>query len=157
MRKLILVAAVVFSFVSCEEEVSTNNPSVEATIGYTFWRAENWSAQVTNGTLTVYASDLTKQIKITIPNYQLGQTYDLGENNLYKIEYTIVNDNDTTTTYTTGAGIGSGYIRLESADFGTPNTVTGRFMAEVVAGTERQTIHNGIFYRIPISQPAVTE
>lgn len=158
MRKLLLVAAVVFSLVSCEEETSSNNPSFETTIGYRFWRAESWSASVTNGTLVVYGRDLTEQVMITIPNYQLGETYELGQNNTHKVEYSIVDDNDTVTTYSTGNGIGSGYVRLESAEFGAPNTITGRFMAEVKGtGALTQTLHNGIFYRIPITQPVATE
>lgn len=158
MRKLILVAAVVFSLVSCEEETSSNNPSFETTIGYTFWRAESWSASVTNGTLVVYGRDLTEQVMITIPNYELGKSYELGQNNSLKVEYMKVNDDDSVTTLSTGAGIGSGYVRLESPEFGTPNTITGRFMAEVKGtGNVSQTLHNGIFYRIPISQPVVTE
>lgn len=155
MRKLILIALIGFSLVSCEEEVSSNNPAFEATIGYTFWRAEQFSAEVTNNTLTVYASDLTEQVKITIPNYELGKTYDLGENNIYKVEYSNIDDEEVTTTYSTGTGIGGGYVRLESADFSEPNKITGTFMAEVKsAGGASKTLHNGTFYRIPINQVA---
>lgn len=156
MKKFIFVAAFVFSLVSCEEEVRDNSPAFEATIGYTKWKADSWSAVVENETLTIIGRDLTNQIKITIPNYQLGQNYDLGVNNSEFVEYTVVNDDESVTVYKTGTDMGGGYVKFESAEFSEPNTITGRFMAEVKTATGKsETLHEGIFYRIPLTQPQV--
>lgn len=150
MKKLILAALVVFSLSSCEDEVRTNIPSFVTNIGYDYWRAEDMQAQVDGNKLIITAGDLTERFTVTIPNYDLGRTYDLGPGNQATVEYVKIIDG-VEEVYSSRNG--SGYVQLYSADYGEPNTVTGRFLAEVKSSTgQTVTLNKGVFYKVPLFQ-----
>ena len=155
MKKLVLSLTILFLLVSCQENVKFNSPSLQGLKDNVFWRAvESKAILSSNGSLLIqgYTSNEILSLKITS---KLEQTFTLGINELDKVTYTLIDDNGTT-LFSTGLGIGDGQIVITEYDV-VNHTVTGtfRFNAEnsgsnPLAGPNLN-FQEGVFYKVPVS------
>ncbi|WP_269686433.1 DUF6252 family protein [Flavobacterium lacustre] len=155
MKKLSLFLIVLLAFISCEDNVKFNNPSVQGLKDNVFWRAVDSKATLVNGALTIVAvtGNETLTFKTTSTT---KQTYPLGTSVSKTATYVLKNTDGTKTTFTTGIGIGEGQIVITDYD-AENNTVSGtfKFNAEKTDDNSDPAIilnfQQGVFYKVPVS------
>lgn len=156
MKKLFLIIIVLFAFLSCQEDVRFNNPSLQGMKDNVFWRAiESRATLAPDGSLLIqaYTGNETLSLKTTSTK---PQTYFLGTSESKKVTY-ILNDPSGLITFSTGFGVGDGQIVIEEYD-AVNNTVTGKFKFNAV-NTDNNAIasatinfQQGVFYKVPVSK-----
>ncbi|WP_310379554.1 DUF6252 family protein [Flavobacterium sp.] len=155
MKKLILLTVVLFSFISCQEEVTFNNPSFQGLKDNVFWRAiESKATLAGNGSLIIEA--YTSKEKITLKTTsKIVQTYFLGTSTSKTATYTLT-DTDGTLTFTTGFGIGDGQIVITEYD-AVNKTVSGTFKFNAINTLNNPlagptlNFQKGVFYKVPVT------
>ena len=158
MKKYIFFIAVVFSLVSCQEDVTFNNPSVQGMKDNLFWRAIQSNATLaSDGSLLIQAYTGSEILSLKTTG-TIAQTYVLGINDSNKVTY-VVSDANGSTTFSTGPGIGNGQIVVTEYD-AINKTITGsfKFNAEITHDTSFPILsvnfQQGVFYKVPISSLA---
>lgn len=153
-----------FSLVSCTEDVSFNNPSFQGLKDNVFWRAVESKASIAaNGSLTIEAYSRSEVItlKIPLPTTAVKQedesshiSYFLGTTTAKTAKY-VLTDKDGTITFTTGLGVGDGQIAITDYDE-VNKTVSGTFKFNA-ENTENNPLagpilnfQQGVFYKVPL-------
>jgi len=145
---------VLFSILSCEEDVSFNNPSVQGTKNNVFWRALDSKATLgSNGSVVIeaYTGYDILTLKTTSTTVQ---SYSLGNSNSKTAVFEITEDTGKI-TYTTGITIGDGEIIITDYD-DVNKTISGtfKFNAENTdsnsAGEPVLNFQHGVFYKVPV-------
>ena len=155
MKKHILLIIVLFSFISCQEDVKFNNPSFQGMKDNVFWRAVQTKATIgANGALVIEAYT-AKEIVTLKTTSKLPQIYTLGTSTAKSVTY-VFTDETGSITFATGFGIGDGEIKIVEYD-AVNNTVTGTFKFNAkniynnpLAGPVLN-FQQGVFYKIPIT------
>jgi hypothetical protein len=157
MKKYFFLSIVLFTLISCEEDVRFNNPSFQGVKDNVFWRAVVSNASLSaNGSLVIEAYTGNEVIRLKTTSTLLG-TYTLGSSTEEIATYEVKEANSTV-TFTTGLGKGNGQIVLTEYDI-INRTVSGlfKFNAENSSNNPLEgTILNfqqGVFYKVPISAP----
>jgi hypothetical protein len=164
MKKSFLFIIVLFTLISCEEDVRFNNPSFQGIKDNVFWRAIVSTASVgANGALVIkaYSGNEVITLKMPMPATVVNQkdknsyvTYVLGTSTS-KVATYVLTDSSGTTTFTTGSGIGDGQIIITDYDK-VGNTVSGsfKFNAENIYNNplvgDILNFQQGVFYKVPI-------
>ncbi len=164
MKKYFLFALMAFSLVSCEEELTINNPTFEAMNSYDFWRASKMTANVDNGNLVIVGATDSENVTLFIQNYESGKEYELGTTNYHVATYSKI-EKDTVYLYSTSSSTGKGYIKLDAPEKQQDGTISGTFYAEMVPvdptlvlpNTPLVNFNKGVFFRIPIVYPPIVE
>jgi hypothetical protein len=154
MKKHFLLVFVLFSLISCEENVKFNNPSFQGMKDNVFWRAVQSTATIaSSGALTINAYTGNEIITLKTTSTTL-QTYPLGTSNSKTATY-IIKDGNGSITFSTGIGIGDGQIVITEYD-NVNNTVSGTFKFNLenvfdnpLAGPTLN-FQYGVFYKVPI-------
>ncbi|KIA84761.1 DUF6252 family protein [Flavobacterium sp. AED] len=158
MKKYFLFIVVLFSLISCQEDVRFNNPSLQGLKDNVFWRAVESKATIAaDGSLLIqaYTSNETLSLKTTATK---AQTYFLGTSESKKVTYTITDATGSLITFSTGFGIGDGQIVITEYDVAN-KTVTGtfKFNAENTYNNPLAgplvNFQQGVFYKVPVSSP----
>lgn len=155
MKKHFLFSALLFVFLSCQDEVKFNYPSFQGQKDNVFWRAVDSKAILgTNGSLSIEA--FTRNEKVTLKTTStLPQTYILGTSTSKMATY-VLTDATGTITFSTGTGIGDGQIVIEEYD-AVNKTVTGtfKFNAENILNNPLAgpilNFQYGKFYKVPVT------
>ena len=140
---------------SCTQEITRNNPSVQGLKDGVMWRARDsyavWSQ--TENALTI--TGLTQYETLTLKtNSTAPQTFVLGTSTSKQATYMFSKDG-LELNYATGVAMGDGEIVITEYD-DTNHTVTGtfRFNAENLdsgsSGAELLNFIEGNFYKIPV-------
>ncbi|THD33234.1 DUF6252 family protein [uncultured Flavobacterium sp.] len=151
MKKILSLLMLVAVFISCEDDATFNNPSVQGKKDNVRWRASSSYATITGGVLTVYGNTPFETLTLTTASIAPG-TYTLGVSSANKATYTYEADG-VTSVYTTGTGVGDGQIKIEQSPEG---TVTGTFYFNAPSttadpiGAPVVNYQEGHFYRVPI-------
>ena len=170
MKKQILFIIVLFSVISCTEDVSFNNPSFQGVKDNVFWRAIESKASIGPGgslVIEAYSGNEVVTLKMPVPATVVNQndkksyiTYFLGTSTSKMATY-VRTDSDGTITFTTGIDIGDGQIVIKEYDE-VNATVSGtfKFNAENVynnpfAGSVLN-FQQGVFYKVPVRQQVLT-
>ena len=155
MKKLILLIVILFSFISCEEEVTSNNPSFQGLKDNVFWRAiQSNATRAGNGSLIIEAYTSKEKITLKITS-TIVQTYFLGTSTSKTATYTLT-DSDGTIIFTTGFGIGDGQIVITEYD-AVNKTVSGTFKFNAVNTLNNPlagptlNFQKGVFYKVPVT------
>ena len=156
MRKLILLIAVVFAVVSCEEDVRFNNPSFQALKNDVFWRAIDSRATVAaDGSLSIEAFTSNEILSIKTTGSVKGSEYLLGGGNSQNVVYSL-KENSQVTIYRTDGNTANGRITLTEFDE-VNKTISGTFKFSIKNLDDsdlKNTIisfREGVFYKVPIS------
>lgn len=157
MKNIFLYSLLFLAFISCQDEVKFNTPSIQSQKDNVFWRAIDSRAILsTNGSLSI--EGYTRNEKLILKTTStLPQTYVLGTSTLNAVTY-ILTDPSGVLTFSTGIGIGEGQIVIEEYD-AINKTVTGtfRFNAENVNNNPLAgpilNFQYGVFYKVPVSSP----
>ncbi|MGO4818569.1 DUF6252 family protein [Flavobacterium sp. W22_SRS_FP1] len=160
MKKQILLIIVLFSLISCAEDVSFNNPSFQGVKDNVFWRAIESKASVGPGGALVIEAYSGNEVITLKTTSTTAQTYVLGTSTSKTATY-VRTDSDGAITFTTGIDIGDGQIVIKEYDE-VNHTVTGtfKFNAENVysnplAGSVLN-FQQGVFYKVPVRQQVLT-
>ncbi|WP_306565593.1 DUF6252 family protein [Flavobacterium lindanitolerans] len=151
MKKILSLLMLVAVFISCEDDATFNNPSVQGKKDNVRWRASSSYATITGGVLTVYGNTPFETLTLTTASITPG-TYTLGVSSANKATYTYEADG-VTSVYATGTGVGDGQIKIEQSPEG---TVTGTFYFNAPSttadpiGAPVVNYQEGHFYRVPI-------
>lgn len=151
MKKILSLIVLAIAFSSCEDEVKFSNPSVQGEKDNVLWKASDFSASVTGGSLTISAFTPYEILTLKTSSAAPG-TYILGENSTNVATYSTELDG-ARSTYTTGPEIGDGEITIDPAQ--QPGTITGKFKfnahltTDPIAGLV-VNFQYGVFYRVPI-------
>ena len=155
MKKYILYSILVFSFISCEENVKFNNPSFQGLKDNVFWRAVTSTATISSGgALTINAYTRNEQL-ILKTNATTLKSYDLGVNNSTTATYTLT-DSAGNITFATSTGKGDGQITITEYD-NINKTISGTFRFNAVNTTNNPlqgpilNFQQGVFYKTPIT------
>jgi hypothetical protein len=156
MKKYFLFIAVVFSLISCQEDVRFNNPSLQGLKDNVFWRAvESKATLAPDGSLLIeaYTRDETLSLKVTSAN---AQTCFLGIDNSNIVTYVITDATGGLITFSTGFGIGDGQIVItEYDDINKTISGTFKFNAENTYNNPLAgpfvNFQQGVFYKVPVS------
>ncbi|WP_035668602.1 DUF6252 family protein [Flavobacterium sp. 83] len=156
MKKYFLFVAVIFSLVSCQEDVSFNNPSLQGLKDNVFWRAVQSNAiKYPDGSLLIEAYTSNEILSLKV-NSTIAKTYFLGTSDSKKVTYVLTDVTGSMITFSTGFGIGDGQIVITEYDT-VNNTVTGTFKFNAVniynnplAG-QILNYQQGVFYKVPVS------
>lgn len=162
MKKYFLIGLITLGLTSCEEELSVNNPTFEASKGYSFWRASKMQAFVKDGDLVIVGATDDENVTLYVDNYELGKDYELGKSNYTIATYTKVVD-EVKYNYATSSASGKGFIKLDAADKQVPGKISGTFMVEMPASgtalpeTPSVNFNKGVFFQINLTEvPVVT-
>ena len=156
MKNYFLFVAVLFSLVSCQEEVSFNNPSLQGVKDNVFWRAVQSKATLaSDGSLLIeaYTRNEILSLKVTSTN---AQTYFLGTSESEKVTYVLTDATGALITFSTGFGVGDGQIVISDYD-AINKTITGtfKFNAENTYNNPLAgpvvNFQQGVFYKVPVS------
>ncbi|WP_157802097.1 DUF6252 family protein [Flavobacterium sp. 1] len=155
MRRFISVIILLFSLVSCEDQVKFNNPAVQGLKDNVLWRATLMNAlQSTDGSLTITAYQkndalILKTASTTVKTYLLGM--DITNKVIVKEK-----TNEIITVFSTGKNWGDGQIVITEFD-AINHTVTGEFKfnaknesVDPLTGTN-VNFQKGIFYKVPVT------
>jgi hypothetical protein len=164
MKKQVLFMIMLFSLVSCTEDVKFNNPSFQGVKDNVFWRAvDSKASKSANGSLIIEAYSGNEVITLItpFPPNTVSQedqysyiTYFLGTSASKTATYVLTNSDDTI-TFSTGNGIGEGQIVITDYDEAN-KTVSGtfRFNAENIYNNPLAgsllNFQQGVFYKVPI-------
>ena len=155
MKKYFTFLLVIFSLISCEEDVSFNNPSFQGMKDNVFWRAVDSKAFLAaDGSLIIegYTGNEVLTLRTTSTTVQ---KYPLGTSNSKTAVYVLTNGNGEI-SFATGIDIGSGEIIITEYD-NLNNTISGtfKFKAENVDGNplagDVLNFQQGVFYKVPVS------
>ena len=154
MKKLLLIISVLFGFISCQEDVRFNNPSLQGMKDNVFWRAiETKATKATNGSLVIEAYTGNETLTIKLDSY-VEKSYFLGTSTSRTATY-VLSDPSGLITFSTGFGIGDGQIVITEYDAAN-NTVSGTFKFNVentyknpLAG-DVVNFQQGVFYKVPV-------
>ncbi|MFV8343388.1 DUF6252 family protein [Flavobacterium sp. XS2P39] len=155
MKKYFLLIVVIFSLVSCEEDIRFNSPSLQGLKDNVFWRAvESKATLAPDGSLLIEAYTRNETLSIKITSTQ-AQSYFLGTSESKKVTYVVTDATGVVSTYSTGFGIGDGQIVITDYDE-VNKTVSGtfKFNAENTDNNELVSLlvnfQQGVFYKVPV-------
>ncbi|WP_367756706.1 DUF6252 family protein [Flavobacterium sp. WC2421] len=155
MKKHFLFIIVLFSVISCQEDIRFNNPSFQGVKDNVFWRAIQTKASLgANGSLIIEAYSGNEVVTFKTTS-KLPQTYLLGTSSSKTATY-VLTDSNGSITFATGSGIGDGQIKITEYD-AVSNTVSGtfKFNAENIYNNPLAgpvlNFQQGVFYKIPIT------
>lgn len=154
MKKYFLFALVLFSLISCDENIKFNDPAFQGMKDNVFWRALESKATIeAGGALTIEA--YVGYEKVTLKTSSAAaQTYTLGVNNSNTATYDLLTAEGTTIFYS-GAGVGNGEIVITEYDAAN-NTISGNFKFNLENASNDSSagsilnFQNGVFYKVPI-------
>ena len=154
MKKSFLFIIVLFTLVSCQEDVRFNNPSFQGIKDNVFWRAIVSTATLgANGSLIIKGYSGNEIITLKTTSTAKG-TYLLGTSDSKTAVY-VLTDANGTLTFATGLGKGDGQIVITEYDI-INNTVSGTFKFNAensynnpLAGS-LLNFQQGVFYKVPI-------
>lgn len=154
MKKHFLFIVVLFSFLSCQEDVHFNTPSFQGLKDNVFWRAVQTKATLaSDGSLVIDAYAGYEQITLKITSTTV-QAYFLGTSASNSATY-VLTDASGKVTFSTGLGIGNGQIVVTEYD-AVNHTITGtfKFNAENVYNNPlygpELNFQQGVFYKVPV-------
>ena len=164
MKKFLLIIGVLFAFISCQEDVRFNNPSLQGMKDNVFWRAVESKATISSGgvlSIEAYTKNETLILKMPVPTTVIDPnvkgsyvTYFLGTSTSRTATY-VLSDPSGLITFSTGFGIGDGQIVITEYDAAN-NTVSGTFKFNVentyknpLAG-DVVNFQQGVFYKVPV-------
>ena len=155
MKKLFLIIIVLFAFISCQEDVRFNNPSLQGMKDNVFWRAvESKATLAPNGSLLIDAYTRNETLTFKLAS-TAKKNYFLGIDNVNTVNY-VLSDPSGLITFSTGFGIGDGQITITEYD-AVNNTVSGtfKFNAENTYNNPLAgpvvNFQQGVFYKVPVS------
>lgn len=150
MKKIAAIFLLVTTLMSCTQDISRNNPSMQGWKDDVLWRARDRFAELApNGSITITGLTRYETLAISLPTTTPG-TYLLGMGETRKATY-IYEKDDVMMTFRTGTNVGDGQVIIEEYDT-EEQTITGTFRFNLV-NTENDSIinyQNGVFYRIPV-------
>ena len=154
MKNFVLYIVVLFSIVSCEEDVRFNNPSVQGMINNVFWRAlESKATLGPNGAVVIEAYTGFEVLTLKTTSTTL-QSYPLGTSNSKTAVFVMTQDADKI-TYATGIDVGDGQIVITEYD-DVNNTISGTFKFNAKNTNNNSTadpvlnFQHGVFYKVPV-------
>jgi len=154
MKKYFLFALVLFSLISCEENVKFNNPAFQAMKDNVFWRAVQSTATIApGGILTIDAYTVNEKVTLKTGS-AISQTYPLGTGTSNTATY-VLTDAKVSITFSTGNGIGNGEIVITEYD-AVNNTVSGTFKFNLENIFDNPLVgptlnfQQGVFYKVPV-------
>ena len=155
MKKYFVFIVMLFSIISCEENINFNNPSLQGMKDNVFWRGIQTKATLAaDGSLLIesFTANETLSLKTTSTSNQI---YFLGTSESKKAIYTVTDATNGLVTFSTGFGIGEGQIEITKYD-AVNNTITGTFKFSA-KNTNSNSLANpvvnfqhGVFYKIPV-------
>ena len=156
MKKYVLFVVVLFSLISCEEDIRFNNPSFQGMKDNVFWRGVQTRAVVkADGSLLIESFKANETVSLRT-SATAKRTYFLGTSESNKAMYTITGTANSAATFTTGFGIGEGQIVIDEYD--TVNkTISGTFkfsaknVSSTPSGNETLSFQQGVFYKVPVT------
>lgn len=160
MKKIFLILFTTILMTSCEEDIKTNNPSVQGRLENAFWRAISSKAELfPNNSVVITAQARLQTLTLRIPSKNIG-VYILGQNLNRTASFLFEYDDEATLFYQTGVTTeddfqGDGQIEITEFDE-VNNTISGtfRFNAYNVnnnpLGGEILNFNQGVFYKVPV-------
>lgn len=155
MKKLFLIIIVLFAFISCQEDVRFNNPSLQGMKDNVFWRAvESRATLAPSGSLLIEAYTRNETLTFKLAS-TAKKNYFLGIDNVNTVNY-VLSDPSGLISFSTGFGIGDGQITITEYD-AVNNTVSGtfKFNAENTYNNSLAdpvvNFQQGVFYKVPVS------
>ena len=155
MKKIASFLLIIILLISCTQEITRNNPSLQGLKDGILWRARDAQAVLnSSGGITITGLTQYETLTLTTNSFQ-PQTYVLGTSSSRRATYEIINAG-VTLNYATGANVGDGQIVITEYD-DTNNTISGtfRFNAHNLGNNpdEPQIINyqSGVFYKIPVT------
>jgi hypothetical protein len=155
MKKLFCYFLMIFTFISCQEEIKFNNPSFQGIKDNDFWRAISYEATVSSSKVLTIKAYTRNEIVTLKTSSNAVNTYVLGTSTSNTATYEISNKTDTV-IFSTGGNFGDGEIVITNYDT-VNNTVSGtfKFNVENIANNPLYgssiNFQNGFFYQIPIN------
>jgi hypothetical protein len=156
MRKIASILLIFLALMSCTQEITRNNPSLQGLKDGVLWRAKDSYAVLSSSTGALTLTGLTEYETLTLmTNSPNPQTYILGTSTAQQATYQYARDG-VFLDYATGIDIGDGQIVISEYD-AVNNTITGtfRFNAENLEDNpdeaEIVNYQQGVFYKIPIT------
>ena len=149
MRKVILVLLIMFSFVSCTDDVTFNDPSFQGIKDGENWRANDARVILNaNGTMTIEAYSQFEVVKFVVSSPSKG-IRKFGVNTSNVASYVATYDG-ITESYTTGVDVGSGELKITQSPTDTGKlSGTFKFRAVNENGTE-SGFTNRVIYNVPV-------
>lgn len=160
MKKIFLILFTTVLITSCEEDIKTNNPSVQGRLENAFWKAISSKAEIfPNNSVVITAQARLQTLILRIPSKNRG-IYVLGQNVNRTASFLFEYDDEATLFYETGVTTeddyqGDGQIEITEFDE-VNNTISGtfRFNAYNVnnnpLGGEILNFNQGVFYKVPV-------
>ncbi|WP_339838405.1 DUF6252 family protein [uncultured Flavobacterium sp.] len=149
MKKIILVLAILISFVSCTDDVSFNDPSFQGIKNGENWRANDARVILNpDGSMTVEAYSQFEIVTFEVSSANVGtRTFGLNTANVATYDVTI---DGVTDSYETGVDVGSGELKITESPAVTGKlSGTFKFRAVNANGIEAGYT-NGVIYSVPV-------
>lgn len=145
---------VLFSIVSCEEDVRFNSPSVQGMKNNVFWRALDSKATLgPNGAVVIEAYTGFEVLTLKTTS-TIEQSYPLGTSNSKTAVFVVTQDADKI-TYTTGIDRGDSEIIIREYD-DVNKTISGTFKFNAININNNSTadpvlnFQYGVFHKVPV-------
>ena len=156
MKKVIAVFLIVFSSLSCSDEVRFNSPSFQAQKnGTVFWKANFLAADIDNGGFVIEGRNAGERLQLITTNDARG-TFDVGDGTG---NIAIFEDVDGTVYSTANMPDPSvsiypptGQIIVDEIDNDNPKNIFGTFWfyAYTADGLNAVNFNEGVFYKVPL-------
>lgn len=167
MKKIVSILVLLVTLVSCQEEVSFNDPSFEGYKDNVLWRAKGTEAVYTPADSTLIIKAYRGLELVTLKAYPIltatdgtnfyfeNATFTLGETNDVTAAYQIP-ENGINQYFETGEDVGVGEFVLENVVNQKLGTISGRYRFDAPEKDDTSdfpasvNFQYGVFYQIPI-------
>lgn len=154
MKKITSLLFVLFAFVSCTQDVSFSNPTMQGLKDNVLWKVKDPSATIaTNKSLSIVGLTYDETLTLKTSSPEVG-TYVLGKNSTDQVTY-LYSYEGVVLNYATGKDLGDGVITISEYDK-VNKTISGTFRFNAALLTQNPTastvlnFQNGVFYKVPI-------
>ena len=154
MKRFLLLTAILFCFISCEEDIRFNDPAFQGLKNNVFWRATDFKAKLaTDGSLIIEAYTSNEFLSFTTTSPVKG-IYLLGPDSFNTVVYTL-DRGIYETNYSTLSATANGEIKITDYTE-VNNTVSGTFKfnarnIETISNEDPNlNFQQGFFYNVPI-------
>jgi hypothetical protein len=145
MKKNLLYLFIIIWSISCSDDIKYNNPAFEGQKDNVLWKAVDSKASLVGGVLTIEGYLRNEKLTIVVPapttkvsisDKSSYQTFILGTNQAQTATYYVASENNPTSIFATGLGLGNGQVEITQYD-GLNKTVSGtfKFNAELISTT----------------------
>ncbi len=154
MKKIVALLFVFVAITSCTQDITKNDPAMEAFKDDVRWRARDMFAEVAaNGSVTITGLTTYETLTIKLPSLY-PFVHPIGENHSRVATFTNSQEG-VEAMFTSGTGFGDGEVDIDEYDIEN-QTISGTFRFNLINSSddpeapEVMNFQHGVLYKVPV-------